>query len=132
VPLKFEAPLASFEERLSRRRGSRACSRRSFRTYLLKNSHRVAVELQPDASLAKQQEEEEKKILADLKQKLQEQEIEELVKATEEFKLRQETPDPPEALRKVPSLALQDIPRDRCPRPKCGVEERGGGDVPAP
>ena len=33
------------------------------------------------------------------------------MKATEELRLRQETPDTPEALKYVPALALSDIPR---------------------
>lgn len=41
-----------------------------------------------------------------------EEDLAELARATHELRLRQETPDPPEALRSVPSLSLQDIPRE--------------------
>ena len=41
-----------------------------------------------------------------------EEDLAELARATQELKLKQETPDPPEALRSVPSLSLQDIPKE--------------------
>lgn len=40
-----------------------------------------------------------------------EEDLAELARATHELKLKQETPDPPEALRCVPSLSLKDIPK---------------------
>lgn len=40
-----------------------------------------------------------------------EEDLAELARATEELRLKQETPDPPEALKCVPSLSLQDIPK---------------------
>lgn len=41
-----------------------------------------------------------------------EEDLAELARATEELRLKQETPDPPEALRSVPSLSLRDIPKE--------------------
>ena len=41
-----------------------------------------------------------------------EEDLAELARATQELKLKQETPDPPEALRSVPSLSLHDIPKE--------------------
>lgn len=40
-----------------------------------------------------------------------EEDLAELARATEELRLKQETPDPPEALKCVPSLSLEDIPK---------------------
>lgn len=40
-----------------------------------------------------------------------EEDLAELARATEELRLKQETPDPPEALKLVPSLSLEDIPK---------------------
>lgn len=40
-----------------------------------------------------------------------EEDLAELTRATEELRLKQETPDPPEALKCVPSLSLKDIPK---------------------
>lgn len=41
-----------------------------------------------------------------------EEDLAELARATEELRLKQETPDSPEALKAVPSLSLQDIPKE--------------------
>lgn len=41
-----------------------------------------------------------------------EEDLAELARATHELRLKQETPDPPEALKAVPSLSLQDIPKN--------------------
>lgn len=41
-----------------------------------------------------------------------EEDLAELARATEELRQKQETPDPPEALKSVPSLSLQDIPKE--------------------
>ena len=38
--------------------------------------------------------------------------LEDVVRLTKELKTRQETPDSPEALATIPSLALSDIPRE--------------------
>lgn len=46
-----------------------------------------------------------------------EEDLAELARATQELKLKQETPDPPEALRSVPSLSLLDIPKEPIPVP---------------
>lgn len=40
------------------------------------------------------------------------EDLAELTRATHELRLKQETPDPPEALKTVPSLSLQDIPKE--------------------
>lgn len=40
-----------------------------------------------------------------------EADLAELARATQDLRLKQETPDPPEALKSVPSLSLQDIPK---------------------
>lgn len=40
-----------------------------------------------------------------------EEDLSELARATQELRLKQETPDPPEALKCVPSLSLDDIPK---------------------
>jgi Zn-dependent M16 (insulinase) family peptidase len=40
------------------------------------------------------------------------EDLAELARATQELRLKQETPDPPEALRSVPSLSLLDIPKE--------------------
>lgn len=68
--------------------------------------------LQPDPEKASRDEVAEKEILDTLKASMTEEDLAELARATQELRLKQETPDPPEALRSVPSLSLQDIPKE--------------------
>lgn len=46
-----------------------------------------------------------------VKASMTQEDLAELARATNELKLKQETPDSPEALKCVPCLSLQDIPK---------------------
>lgn len=67
---------------------------------------------QPDPEKASRDEAAEKEILEKVKNSMTEEDLAELARATQELRLKQETPDPPEALKTVPSLSLQDIPKE--------------------
>lgn len=67
---------------------------------------------QPDSEKASRDEASEKEILRKVKESLTEEDLAELARATEELRQKQETPDLPEALKSVPSLSLQDIPKE--------------------
>lgn len=67
---------------------------------------------QPDPEKAARDEAAEKEILEKVKASMTEEDLSELTSATKELRLKQETPDPPEALKAVPSLSLQDIPKE--------------------
>lgn len=67
--------------------------------------------MQPDPEKASRDEADEKEILKKVKASMTEEDLAELARATQELRLKQETPDPPEALRSVPSLSLHDIPK---------------------
>ncbi|XP_075504251.1 presequence protease 1, chloroplastic/mitochondrial-like isoform X2 [Primulina tabacum] len=66
---------------------------------------------QPDPEKASYDEAIEKENLEKVKASMTPEDLAELARATHELKLKQETPDPPEALKCVPSLSLQDIPK---------------------
>lgn len=66
---------------------------------------------QPDPEKASSDEAAEKEILEKVKASMTEEDLAELARATQDLRLKQETPDPPEALKTVPSLSLQDIPK---------------------
>lgn len=66
---------------------------------------------QPDAEKASRDEAAERKLLDNLKASMTEEDLAKLARATQELRLKQETPDSPEALKCVPSLSLQDIPK---------------------
>ncbi|CAI7884568.1 unnamed protein product, partial [Closterium sp. NIES-54] len=125
-PLRFEGPLAEFKEKIRQPGGIKAVFSPLIRSYLLGNHHRVTVEMQPDPTKADADEEAERAVLESFRQKLAESDLEKLVEATKELKERQETPDPPEALRCVPSLQLEDIPKQPVQVP-IAVERDGSG-----
>lgn len=67
--------------------------------------------MQPDPEKASRDEAAEKEILKQVKASMTQEDLAELARSTKELKEKQETPDPPEALKAVPSLSLQDIPK---------------------
>ncbi|CAI5508537.1 unnamed protein product [Closterium sp. Naga37s-1] len=125
-PLRFEGPLAEFKEKIRQPGGIKAVFSPLIRAYLLDNHHRVTVEMQPDPTKADADEEAERAVLESFRQKLAESDLEKLVEATKELKERQETPEPPEALRCVPSLQLEDIPKQPVQVP-IAVDRDGSG-----
>lgn len=95
------------------------CSNRKAELYFIGRDHIISLELlnlhfcscQPDPEKASRDEEAEREILNKLKASMTEADLAELARATQDLRLKQETPDPPEALKSVPSLSLQDIPK---------------------
>ena len=77
--------------------------------HLLDNAHRTTVILQPDAELGTRLEEEETARLAAARASMSHADLEALVAKTQTLKCRQEQPDPPEALAKLPRLQLSDL-----------------------
>lgn len=109
-PLKYQKPLMALKARIAEE-GSKAVFAPLIEKFILNNSHRVTIEMQPDPEKASRDEAAEREILDKLKASLTEADLAELARATHELRLKQETPDPPEALKSVPSLSLQDIPK---------------------
>ncbi|KAH7372760.1 hypothetical protein KP509_17G019600 [Ceratopteris richardii] len=66
----------------------------------------------PDTDKGAVIENKEKELLKKLKESMTKEDLAELVRATEELRLKQETPDPPEALATLPCLSLDDIPKE--------------------
>ncbi|PUZ77749.1 hypothetical protein GQ55_1G398800 [Panicum hallii var. hallii] len=109
-PLKYEQPLQELKARIAEE-GSKAVFSPLIEKFILKNAHRVTVEMQPDPEKASRDEAAEREILKQVKARMTQEDLAELARATKELKEKQETPDPPEALKAVPSLSLQDIPK---------------------
>lgn len=109
-PLRFAKPLEALKARISSE-GAKAVFSPLIRKFLLDNGHKVTVLLQPDPEKGTVGETKEKETLQKLKESMTKEDLAELVRATEELRLKQETPDPPEALATVPSLSLGDIPK---------------------
>ncbi|KAL8156248.1 hypothetical protein AgCh_001374 [Apium graveolens] len=109
-PLKYQKPLMALKARIAEE-GSKAVFAPLIEKFILNNPHRVTIEMQPDPEKASRDEEAEREILSKLKASMTEADLAELARATQDLRLKQETPDPPEALKSVPSLSLQDIPK---------------------
>ncbi|KAB5561241.1 hypothetical protein DKX38_006198 [Salix brachista] len=110
-PLKYEKPLMALKARIAEE-GSKAAFSPLIEKFILNNPHCVTVEMQPDPEKASHDEAAEREILEKVKASMTEEDLAELARATQELRLKQETPDPPEALRSVPSLILRDIPKE--------------------
>ncbi|THG05826.1 hypothetical protein TEA_026437 [Camellia sinensis var. sinensis] len=109
-PLKYQKPLMELKARIAEE-GSKSVFAPLIEKFILNNPHRVTVEMQPDPEKASRDEAAEKEILSKIKASMTEEDLAELARATHELRLKQETPDPPEALKTVPSLSLNDIPK---------------------
>ncbi|XP_054786624.1 presequence protease 1, chloroplastic/mitochondrial-like [Prosopis cineraria] len=110
-PLKYEKPLQDLKSRIEKE-GTKAVFSPLIERFILNNPHQVTVEMQPDPEKAARDEASEKEILSKVKASMTDEDLAELARATQELRLKQETPDPPEALKVVPCLSLQDIPKE--------------------
>ena len=94
--------------------------------YFLENNFAVSVVMKPDRELAAKQEAALADELAAKKAAMSEAEIRTVIENTARLKLRQQTPDSPEALAIIPLLKIEDI----APEPKhIPLEERQIEDV---
>ncbi|XP_073024732.1 presequence protease 1, chloroplastic/mitochondrial-like isoform X2 [Primulina eburnea] len=109
-PLKYQEPLKALKARIANE-GSKAVFAPLIEKFILNNRHLATIEMQPDPDKASRDEAIEKKNLENVKASMTPEDLAELARATHELKLKQETPDPPEALKCVPCLSLQDIPK---------------------
>eukprot|EP00898_Chlorokybus_atmophyticus_P006310 jgi/Chlat1/6680/Chrsp49S00479 len=125
--LKFEEPLKHLKGRIASE-GAKAVFSPLINQYLLDNTHRVTLELQPDTKLGAEIENEEKERLESVRSGLKEDDIHSVIEATRLLKEKQETPDPPEALATVPALVLEDIPKEAKTIP-IDVRDKAGAHV---
>ena len=95
--------------------------------YLLDNTHAAVITLKPEPGLLEEKEAELAKKLAEYKASLSEEELDQLVETTQKLIERQESPDRPEDLAKIPTLSIDDIQKKATQYPLT-VEE--GNDTP--
>ncbi|KAM1794494.1 hypothetical protein ACFX11_034961 [Malus domestica] len=110
-PLKFGKSLMELNARIQKE-GSKAVLSPVIEKFIVKNPHKVVVAMRPDPQKVSSDEKAEKEILRKVKVGMREEDLAELARATQELQLKQKTPDPPEALRSVPSLSLLDLPKE--------------------
>lgn len=120
--LAFERPL---EEIKTKARARKGYFEELIEQTMLSNTHRSVVLLRPDPELRKKEEEEEKLRVSKICSQLSKEELARLVRETLELKRRQQTPDPPDALAKIPHLGLEDLDRENKKIP-ITVEQNAG------
>ncbi len=104
--LAFEAPLEAIKSAV----GSEGhIFEEMIHRLLLKNPHRTTLILTPDPKLGETNDAQERQELAEAKKALSPNELICLQEETRDLKLRQEAPDPPEALATIPVLRLGDL-----------------------
>ncbi len=122
APLRFEQPLGAIKGRLAT---GEAYFEELIRRHLLDNPHRTTVILKPDPELRQREEAAEAERLAQSRAAMSEEQLQAVVENTRELKLRQETPDTPEALATIPSLSLDDLDKHNKLIPLTVLEENG-------
>lgn len=105
--------------------GSRAFFSPMIQEFLLDNPHKVTVVLEPDPGKARRDQLQETEMLKRFKKSLTKEGLTELKHGAEKVRLRQDTVDTSEALATIPSLSLDDIPKEPFDAPLNVDEIRG-------
>ncbi len=105
--LKFEDALAELKDKAGK--GHFASE---IRRLFLDHMHRTTVTLSADPEQGAREASKEADILAEVRAGLDEKALEATVAETERLKALQEAVDPPELLAKIPTLGLEDLPRE--------------------
>ena len=80
--------------------------------YFLDNPHKVLMTLAPDKTFGKERDAAQAKKLAEIKSELTPAQIQEIIDTTKKLKIRQQTPDSPEALKTIPILKREDLRKE--------------------
>ncbi len=107
--LAFEAPLSKVKSRLL---SDPSFFEGMIDRFLLTNPHRTTLILQPDLTLAEREDAEERERLAAARAAMSPAELQSVIEQTLDLKRIQETPDTPEALAAIPTLALADLDKN--------------------
>ncbi len=108
-PLAWEKPLATLKQRLQ---ANEPIFENAIRTHFLNNTHRATVLLLPDAMLAERTAKKERDRLDRIQNALNESERQALAAFSQSLQEAQQRPDSPEALASIPSLTLDDLPKE--------------------
>ncbi len=122
APLAFEVPLSELKQDVENRE---SYFEDLIKRYLLENQHRTTVILEPESGLNQREEALERERLAKIKASMNQEELRAVVEDTRQLKLRQETPDPPDALEAIPTLKLEDLDRENKLIPLVVTDLRG-------
>lgn len=106
TPLAFEAPLAVIKEHLA---AGEPYFEQLIRRYLVENPHRTTILMKPDSDHQQRLDAAEKERLTQARAVMSDADVQKVIEDMQALKRRQETPDTPEALATIPSLALEDL-----------------------
>lgn len=122
--LRYETPLAVVKRRIA---ADPDFLGRLIRIYLLDNPHRLTVLAEPDPTHNQRLAEEERRKLDAAKAAMTPEALQRIVENTRALKERQQRPDAPEELAKLPTLKLSDLERTNKPIPLAVSELADGG-----
>ena len=80
--------------------------------YFLDNPHKVLMTLAPDKNFSKERDAAQAAKLAEIKATLTPAQVDDIIATTAKLKLRQQTPDSPEALQTIPILKREDLRKE--------------------
>ena len=80
--------------------------------WFLDNPHKVLMTLAPDKTFAKKRDAAQAQKLSAIKESLTPAQIQEIIDTTKNLKVRQQTPDSPEALKTIPILKREDLKKE--------------------
>ncbi len=80
--------------------------------YFIDNPHKVLMTLAPSKTLAKERDAAQAAKLAEIKFKMTPEEIQKVIETTQNLKIRQQTPETPEALETIPIIKISDIKKE--------------------
>lgn len=121
-PLRYEQPLAALKAAIA---AGEPVFEQLIRTKLLENSHRTRVLLRPDAEQSARDAAEEQARLDAARASMSDADLDTVIADTLALKRRQEEPDSPEELAKIPTLTLADLDRQGKTIPVEPIEHAG-------
>lgn len=80
--------------------------------YFLDNPHKVLITLSPSKTLAKERDAATAAKLAEIKSKMTPEQIQNVIDTAKNLKIRQQSPDSPEALQTIPIIEISDIKKE--------------------
>lgn len=107
--LAFEKPLNDLKTRI---KAGEPVFKHILRSYFLDNKHRTSVYLLPDPELNKRIEKKEYESLSKIVNNLSSDEQEQIRVKNKELKRKQQAPDRPEDLARIPFLEIKDLPQE--------------------
>ncbi len=109
APLAYESSLDGIKKQIA---NDNRYFEKMIETHLLNNNHRSTILLEPDSNYRQRIEAEERARLDNARAKMSDAEIQAIITDTKRLREKQEAPDAPEDIAKLPFLKLSDLERE--------------------